>query len=409
MVPLPVSLRLARRPPARALYIHVPFCRGKCRYCDFYSRPGAAPETMERLVEAELRHLAWFKRALDLKTLDTVYIGGGTPSLLPGALLQRLLDGVAGLWAGAPAEWTVEANPDSLDEEFLDVCSAAGVTRLSVGVQTFSDRRLAFLGRPGASRDNRRALDLLARAWPGAVNLDLITGLPEQSYQDALADLTTLLDASPGHVSVYALTLERGTALHDAAAAGEFTPLPPEEEAVAWEQITARLAGAGYRQYEISNFARPGQESLHNLHYWRLDPYVGLGPSAFSTLPLADGRVVRLEAVRDLDRYDGPEAAACFTQEFLNAREWLLDHLLMGLRLEEGIDKRVFARRFGRGLDQALPRTWASWRERGLAEATETYWRCTPSGRLVLNALLREAAEELDKAEWLKTRRARWE
>ena len=235
-----------------------------------------------------------------------------------------------------------------------------------------------------------------------------MTGLPGQTPAAALEDVSIALDASPGHLSVYTLTLEEGTALHESAARGEFTPQPVDKEAETWELVRSRLREAGYRQYEVSNFARPGRESRHNLHYWRLDPYIGVGPGAVSTLAVADGRVVRLENTRRRREYLSGDVAAALRPEILEPRSLLLDHLLMGLRLEDGIDRRVFTRRFGRGLEELLPRSWDSWRRRNLAREMSGGWRCTDAGRLILNTLLAEAAAEIEDTPGVHIARVQW-
>ncbi len=386
-------LRLAPRSRDVSLYVHIPFCRSKCRYCDFYSIPDAGRGTMEDLVRAEIAEIDRFAAELELESPDTVFIGGGTPSLLPVDLLAKLLARIGNAWT--PVEWTVEANPESLSGDFVAACADAGVTRLSLGVQSFDDRLLALLGRAGTADHVRRALDLLASSWTGDLSLDLISGIPTQTVAGALRDLERAAACAPGHLSLYALTLEEGTPLFEAARSGELVPPGEDEEVGLWRASNELLAASGYRRYEVSNFARPGKECRHNLRYWRLDPYVGVGPGAASTLAGADGEVLRLEAPRDVRRYSASAPLASLAREELSPGTVLLEQLMMGLRLEEGIERARIRRRFGLSLEECLGGSWEEWIERGLVRPDEEFYACTDEGRLLLNALLREAAGKI--------------
>ncbi len=377
-------------PRDNALYVHVPFCRSKCRYCDFFSIAEADKETMAEVVRAEIAGIDRFADALRVESIETVYIGGGTPSLLPIDLLDKLLARIGGVFR--PVEWTVEANPESLSPEFLAACARSGVTRLSLGVQTFDDRLLRLLGRAGTAAHTRRALDLLAASWTGDLSLDLISCLPTQTVAGALRDLEEAVDEAPGHLSVYDLTLEEGTPLFAAMRSGEYAPATAGLEADLWRESRAFLAASGFGHYEVSNFARPGKECLHNLRYWRLEPYIGVGPGAASTLPGADGGALRLETTRDLKEYCAAEPLSSISYERLSAGTVLLEQLMMGLRLENGIERARIVRRFGMTLEACLDGLWESWFRRGWVRPAETAYACTEEGRFSLNALLREAA-----------------
>jgi oxygen-independent coproporphyrinogen-3 oxidase len=383
-------LRLAPHPRRNSLYVHIPLCRSKCRYCDFFSVPDLSRETLEKLTAAEIAGIDWFAEALAAASVDTVYFGGGTPSLLPLDLLEKLFARIGSAWQ--PVEWTVEANPESLTTEFVALCARSGVTRLSLGVQTFDDRLLGILGRPGTAAHTRRALELLAVRWTGDLSLDLITGIPTQTPRAALADVASAIACLPGHLSLYELTLEKGTPLYDDVHSGALSPPPLGDDAGFWNELCAALTAAGFNHYEVSNFARPGKESRHNLQYWRLDPYIGVGPGAASTLSGADGAILRLETSLSFREYceAGPdEYLAC---ERLDARAVLLEQLMMGLRLTRGIERERMLRRFGRPLEECLGGLWEQWLARGLVAPGQAVYACTNAGRLVLNQLLREAA-----------------
>ncbi|MBN2351136.1 MAG: radical SAM family heme chaperone HemW [Spirochaetales bacterium] len=394
------SPSLQPHPHDNALYVHVPFCRRKCRYCDFFSIADADRETMQAVVRAEIDGIDRFADALAVASIDTVYIGGGTPSLLPGDLLERLLARIGGAWR--PVEWTVEANPESLSRDFIDVCARTGVTRISLGVQTFDDRLLRFLGRAGTAAHNRRALDLLAARWPGELSLDLIVCIPTQTVAGALRDLEGAVARAPGHVSLYDLTLEEGTPLFAAVRSGECAQPTTESEIEVWRETRSFLTASGYRPYEVSNFARPGKECLHNLRYWRLDPYIGVGPGAASTVPGADGTALRLETTQDLRQYCAADPLSALSVERLSAGALLLEQLMMGLRLEDGIERSRIARRFGAPLEELLGGAWDHWLAKGWVRADESAYACTDEGRLCLNPLLREAAGSISGRSNLK-------
>ncbi len=399
------------RPAPISLYVHVPFCgRGKCAYCDFYSvpTPGAAAAyavVRETLREAE----AWMAR-LGRPPVETVFVGGGTPSSLEPVQLDGLLAGLRRLTGGAAGgvqEWTVEANPESLDRRFLDACREAGVDRISLGIQTLHDGLLARLGRIGDGRRGREALAKLVEDWPGRISADLLAGIPGQTEEDLLGDLERVT-ASPrvAHVSLYQLTPIPDTALAAAA--------DPERQEALWLKGAAFLESRGRRNYEISNFARPGEESRHNLRYWLLEPYLGVGPAAVSTLPLG-GRIVRLTHPESLEPFlvgGAPGAAPGWgaVEEEIGPQDFLFETLMMGLRLRDGIPAALFRRRFGRSLPEVLGPLWARWQGERLARAGQTRGAderraagsardrhaLTRRGRWRLDGLLREAAEHLE-------------
>ena len=370
-----------------SLYVHLPFCRSKCPYCDFFSVPCDRNEDMERVVDGILEELAWFGQRLRPSAVPTVYVGGGTPSLLPGRSLERLLVGIRA-FASRPAEWTVEANPESLSVAFLETCAQQGVDRLSLGVQSTRDRLLRVLGRPGDEAANRLALERIRSAWRLRLNLDFLVGVPGQNRGDLFRDLREAREAGAGHVSLYALTPPPGTALAEAVQEDARDEL--------WLAGFEQLEGQGYRNYEVANFARPGQECLHNLRYWRLEPYLGVGPGAVSTLPGAGGEVIRLYHPENIPAYLAGNPWG-LRQERIRPKEFLLETLMMGFRLRSGIEAVEFSRRFGRPLPDLLPGVWQGWAERGFLRNDPAAYAFTDQGRLLLNRRLAEAQTALDE------------
>lgn len=309
------------------LYIHVPFCRSKCGYCDFYSVPGAGEGLIDRWLDA-LETEASFYRGF---RADTLFVGGGTPSVLSAAQLRRLLELARSFAAGGDfAEATIEVNPGGLDAARAAAMRDGGLNRVSVGMQSDSPRVLGVLRRePG---DVKAAFRTLREAGFGNISLDLMTGIPSQTGGELRSSLGAALELGPEHVSVYPLEIHGGTPLGEAGLAEE-----PDGAEKGWHLISAELAAAGYARYEISNFARPGRECLHNLNYWKGGDYLGLGPAGASHFA-----GLRYTTVPDLTSYcssleagNQPPRSAL---ELLSPRQRAGERIMLGLRLAEGIE-----------------------------------------------------------------------
>ncbi|MCK4578299.1 MAG: radical SAM family heme chaperone HemW [Candidatus Marinimicrobia bacterium] len=319
-------------------YIHIPFCIAKCSYCDFYSVTDRS-DTFDRLVaalqvELELRAAAGFSGLV-----DTVYIGGGTPSLLEPRQLGTLIDALdRAVGLEAVREFTVEANPGEAPPDKLHGFRQLGMNRLSLGMQSFQPDLLRFLGRIHNPEDNLRTFEAARGAGFDNISVDLIYNIPGQSIQTWTADLRTVIGLAPEHISAYSLTVEKGTPLHQAVEQGDLSMPGDDLDADMFAATRDILGAAGYRPYETSNFARPGRECRHNLHYWRIEPYMGLGPSAHGF----DGQR-RYWNMADLDKYlDLVEAGAIpeAGSERLTPEQRQNERLAFGLRLEEGLKIR---------------------------------------------------------------------
>ncbi|MBN1837968.1 MAG: coproporphyrinogen III oxidase family protein [Spirochaetales bacterium] len=391
--------------------MHVPFCRSKCPYCDFFSVASPEAEVVQRVLGQVELQLQCFARLLGPTRVETVYVGGGTPSLLSPDRLDRLLEAIGGfarVVAGGdhhgcvPCEWTVEANPESLSREHLAVCASRGVSRLSIGIQSFDGRILSTLGRPAGPEESRQALQLAREHWDGHVNVDLMSGAPGEDWQILRRDLEEALVWTPEHVSLYSLSLDDPE--HPLARDSD-----PDGQDRLWLRAYRWLEERGYRNYEISNFAPPGCECRHNLRYWGLDPYLGCGPAAASTLPgrkspalpEAEGlAVLRLANPRSLDRFlGGPDASWGLEVEEIAPREFLFETLMMGLRLRAGIDAAGFKTRFGRSLPELVPGLWRRWVDSRLCDPALDRHALTFEGRMILDHLLLELQEALEDAE----------
>ncbi len=381
------------------LYIHVPFCRRKCRYCDFASWADRE-DWMPAYVDALLREAGQARGELGPQRMRTAFLGGGTPSLLPERELRRLLLGVEALFPLEPgAEFTTEANPGTLTEAWLDAALSLGVNRLSLGMQAAQERLLRALGRIHTQEQVRQAVSMARRAGIRNLSLDLMFGLPGQTLQDWSETIQEALSLRPEHLSCYGLIPEEGTPLGDAVHRGEVM-LPAEEtERAMYDLALERLAQAGFQQYEISNFARPGYACAHNLGYWRQTPYLGLGASAASMLPARQvGECYRRRTnVRDLAAYLRQAAAGEFRpgeEESVGPAQARFETMMLGLRTSEGVSASSFARMHGISLESAYGSRLRALAAQGLVESQGDWWRLTRRGMDVQNAVLVELMDD---------------
>ena len=373
------------------LYVHIPFCKSKCIYCDFYSLPGGE-EKMDRYVSVLCRQLAEIAPRTAAHAVDTVYFGGGTPSWLGEKRLRQILKTVEKRYRLAKKpEVTLEANPDSAgDWKVLRTLRRAGFNRLSLGVQSADDEQLKTLGRPHTFAQAEEAAAAARRAKIKNLSLDLIYGLPGQTLESWKETLEKAAALSPEHLSCYGLKVEEGTPLRDML---ETLDLPDDDaQADMYLWTVERLGELGYRQYEISNFAKPGYESRHNLKYWTLGEYAGFGPGAHSDL--GD---VRYAYIRDLDAYClGVEAQGDILSENerIPPRERDVEYLMLGLRLAKGVSRQEFEYRFRLPfgpVQAALERFERS----GHAVLRSGRWHLTPEGFLLSNQIIGQCLEAL--------------
>ncbi len=374
-----------------ALYVHWPFCRAKCPYCDFNShvRPVVDQARWRGALLAELDH---FAAELGPLRLTSIFFGGGTPSLLPASTVAAVIDRAVQHFPADPAiEITLEANPTSVEAERFRGYRAAGVNRLSLGVQALDDAALVALGREHDVAEALAALDLAAATF-ARYSLDLIYARPGQAEAAWEAELGRALALAGDHLSLYQLTIEPGTVFHARVRAGTLEPMPDGRQARLFELTRSMTEAAGFAAYEVSNHARPGAQSRHNLTYWRYRPYIGIGPGAFGRLPGGAGRVGtstkrQPEAWLEAVERDGHGE---LEREQLSRADLVIEALLTGLRLAEGVPvTRLEA------LDPAWRRVID---ERALATLVEAGWlawdplrlRLTERGRLYLDAVLRE-------------------
>lgn len=371
--------------PALSLYVHLPWCVKKCPYCDFNSHglKDALPEAA--YVDALLRDLDQDLPRVTSRRVETVFFGGGTPSLFSAEAIARVLEGArARLPFAADAEVTLEANPGTVEHGRFAEYRGAGVTRLSIGVQSFDARALKVLGRIHSSGEAERAAEEAHAAGLANFNLDLMYALPEQTREESLADVRRAMALNPAHLSHYQLTLEPNTLFH------AHPPALPDEE-TAWamqEDCQAALAAGGYGQYEISAYAQTGRQCRHNLNYWRFGDYLGIGAGAHGKLTDTSGAVTRLWKVKHPESYlkTAGDPKSLGGVNTVNPADLGFEYMLNRLRLMADFDPAEFeaatgldAGLLGPGLERA--------RSLGLMEPIHGGWRITPRGQAYHNDL----------------------
>lgn len=388
----PVPGTGGRDDPGFGVYVHWPFCAAKCPYCDFNSHVRHAAPDQARFVAAFARELATAARRTPGRTVSSIFLGGGTPSLMEPASVGAILDAIARLWPLAPdCEVTLEANPTSVEAEQFRGFRAAGVNRVSLGVQALDDADLRSLGRMHSAEEALRAVDIARRHFP-RTSFDLIYARPGQTPESWEAELRRAIAEAADHLSLYQLTIEPGTPFEALHRAGKLAMPDAETGRVLYDLTQEVCAGAGLPAYEISNHARPGAECRHNLIYWRSGDFVGAGPGAHGRLTLGNGRVATSterhpETWLALVEQQGSGIVA---EEHLVQRENADEFLVMGLRLAEGIDLSRYEALAGAPLD---PGRIAFLEAEGLVERLEPgRLRVTALGFPVLNAVVADLA-----------------
>ena len=376
------------------LYLHIPFCKSKCAYCDFYSLPGHEVR-MDAYLKALCANLTEMESSVQARTVDTVYIGGGTPSFFGEKRLKTLLNTIHKTFQLAKdCEFTMECNPESVTPKLIKTVRKGGVNRISLGMQSAQNDELKAVGRPHTFDQVQSAVAAIRKAGIKNLSLDLIYGLPEQSDEDWKHSVEAALALAPEHLSLYALTLEEGTPLWKRR---NLVPMA-DDDALADRYLWAvqRLKEAGLEQYEISNFAQPGWESRHNLKYWRGQEYIGFGPSAHS-----DFGGCRYSYVSDLEEYiDGMVSGTPIVAESeqIPQKERAREYLIFRLRTTEGIDSEEYRHRFRMDfaplrakLEEYEAHGWAvrtSPADAASEQGSGEQWHFTPEGFLLSNQLI---------------------
>lgn len=382
--------------PPLSLYIHIPWCIRKCPYCDFNSHQANNDIPEKEYVAALRSDLGQDLSLAQGRKLTSIFFGGGTPSMLSANAIANIVkDAEEIIGFESDIEITLEANPGTFEQEKFHGFRSAGINRLSIGVQSFNDVQLQALGRVHGRDEALRAVDVARTAGFNNINLDLMHGLPQQSLADAQADLAQAIALAPEHLSWYQLTIEQNTHFYSAP------PVLPEEEILADIQDAGfeQLAAAGYKQYEISAYAKNNQRARHNINYWEFGDYLGIGAGAHGKITLpAQERILRLWKTRLPKHYldsknkisahiHGHQNAYAGGGEVLTEQALPLEFLMNALRLNEGAPTKYFAERTGLSLD-ALEPQWQALTQKGLVEIAQGNLRTTDLGRRFLNSVL---------------------
>ena len=378
--------------PGFGVYLHWPFCAAKCPYCDFNSHVRHQPVDQERFAKAFLSEMAFMRELSGPKTVSSIFVGGGTPSLMDPATIETILDGVARTWHVPDGiEITMEANPSSVEAERFRGYRAAGVNRVSMGVQALNDNDLRFLGRLHDVADALKAIGLARDIFP-RMSFDLIYARPDQTIEAWEAELKQAISYAVDHLSLYQLTIEEGTAFYGLFKAGKLKTLDEDRAADLYEATQEITASQGMPAYEVSNHARPGAESRHNLTYWRYGDYAGIGPGAH-------GRLTKGYEKRATATERNPEAwlqrvesgrHGMVDEELLGSEDQADELLLMGLRLREGVDLARWQQLSHRDPDPDREQILL---DLGFIERLgNSRLRCTPKGMLVLDSVVADLA-----------------
>ncbi|EKO3379136.1 radical SAM family heme chaperone HemW [Vibrio fluvialis] len=387
-------------PPALSLYVHIPWCMQKCPYCDFNSHALKADIPEEEYIDALLEDLDTdierYQLAGDPRLLHSIFIGGGTPSLISADGIGRLLRGIEARIAFKPdIEITMEANPGTIEAERFVGYRHVGVTRISIGVQSFEPEKLSRLGRIHGRDEAVNAAKLAHQIGLNSFNLDLMHGLPDQTLDQALADLDRAIELAPPHLSWYQLTIEPNTMFYFKP------PTLPDDDAL-WDIFDLghqKLTEAGYVQYEISGYSKPGYQCQHNLNYWRFGDYLGIGCGSHGKLSFADGRIVRTTKVKHprgyLAAYQNLAKPYLDSEQLVEDVDRPFEFFMNRFRLIEPCPKADFSATTGLPISVIQPTLdWAI--EQGYLSENDTHWQITEKGKLFLNDLLAAFMAEED-------------
>ena len=366
------------------LYIHIPFCAKRCSYCDFFSTVQKSSKLFKPYIESLLKDIQFFKELYSVDYFNTIYIGGGTPSLLSPENIFSLASSIN----QHTKEFTIEANPEDITKEHLIAFSQAGINRLSLGVQSFSDNVLKNENRRGSKQKTLKALEEISLYWKGMLSLDFIAGLHGQTIESLLEDLEFASQIKPEHISLY-----------------ELVPHSKQEEktktynAKMWEDGAKYLESEKYIRYEISNFSYMGSfECLHNKIYWQLDDYIGVGAGATGNMINEKNGATRFTGISNLETYiKMKNRKEVYCWENVSPLDMMKDTIMMAFRLIEGLNRELFYKRFGFDISSIIPKTINAWKEKKLLKIEKNFVTLKENGLLLLNSFLCEAFIEIEK------------
>lgn len=351
-----------------SLYIHIPFCQSKCNYCDFYSIK-YKEKSLSKYLDALQKELQLYAKNIENNKINTIYFGGGTPNLLNSKQLEEILNTIEQNYSiKNKAEITIESNPESVNEKKVKKYKKLGISRVSLGVQSFVDQELKFLGRTHNTELSLKAIETIKKHYNN-YNLDIIFAIPGQSYKNFILTLNKLIEIAPPHVSLYNLQIEPKTKLYKMLKNNEIKKISEELDFKMYNKAIYKLKSKGYKHYEISNFAKKGHRSKHNVTYWKYKPYLGIGASAHGFNGY--NRYYNICGLRDYVKSLKDEKFPIDKVVKLSKKELISEKMIMGLRLIEGIDKKEFEKRFKIPVDEVYKTTINKLKKQNLIRETE--------------------------------------
>lgn len=383
-----------------SLYIHIPFCISKCSYCDFFSQEckNYSQNILDNYLKALKSQIEYIQNTCSIKVWNTIYIGGGTPSLLSPEKINYLFESINFYSFDkkkSSSEITLEVNPDNLTEDYLIKLNNTPVNRLSCGIQSLNQKSLEFVGRRADRKTNIKALDLISSFWKKEYSFDLICGLPYETKESFFDGLKSIISYNPNHISMYSLTLEDETPLGKYYISHEYDYDFADK---LWLKAKSFLEKEGYLQYEVSNFAKQGYESKHNLVYWNHKDYIGCGVAATGTLYSKKGEGVRITNTKNIKKYidfwtsDNIFDFSLFDIEYIDLKSSIFEFFMMGLRKLSGISSNEFTASFNYKLPSSFVDLILLWQKKNLAiiqkENGDTRYKLTKEGILYLNTFL---------------------
>lgn len=393
-----------------SIYIHIPFCLSKCKYCDFFSVPCKAVNKNvipEEYVDSILCELDFYVEYYQIKKVQTIYIGGGTPSLLTEKQFQKILNHIQNKnLLDDSYEFTIEVNPDDITESFVNFLESSIINRISCGIQSMSQPVLDFCGRRAGVLENTKALELLQKGWSKTLSLDLISALPYEKESDFLQNLLYITSLNPHHISMYSLTIEEETKLGQELEQGVFQYDFDKADEM-WLKGKSVLEKQGYKQYEVSNFCKENYECKHNLTYWTHKNYIGIGAGAAGSIYSRDGSGIRISNINNIEEYinfwrDKTNIAGKIQFPFetisnvekIDVETSKFEFFMMGLRKNSGITSFEYENIFSQAIPESVKLLFAKWEKQKKAECIKkmdfTIYRLTSYGLLFLNQFLQE-------------------
>lgn len=364
------------------IYIHIPFCKKACHYCDFHFSTGT--EHQERMIQAIAMELAMRKQEI-IEPIETIYFGGGTPSIVSPSQIQLLLDTIHTLYAVVPQpEITLEANPDDITMLHAQQWKSIGINRFSIGIQSFSDTHLEWMNRAHTAAQSKECIEIIRKAGFENFSMDLIYGTPGQTMMDWESDVQQAIELKIPHLSCYALTVEEQTPLFHLIQRGKKEKVNSDLQAAQFNLLTTMASGAGYEHYEISNLALPGMKSKHNSSYWNGASYLGVGPSAHSYHQTIRSWNIsnNLSYMQSIEKYERP-----FESETLSEIDLLNEYIMTKLRLEDGMHEQEMESRWGNQLVSTISMRLERHIQNGKVEKTELGWKLTNSGKFFADGI----------------------